>query len=138
MAHAWDGGWAPRVAVATESIAELPDERPAEQAATLGVAGLTAIRLLRVSGPLAGRRVLVTGASGKVGHLLVELAAAQGARITALSSSAERGARLLELGAEAVQVRLEDVEGELDLAFESVGGALLAGRDWDGWPRAAR
>src|SRR5690348_4075553 len=120
VAHAWDGGWAPRVAVATESLAELPANVSAEQAATLGVAGLTAIRLLRVSGSLAGRRVLVTGASGKVGHLLVELAAAQGARITALSASPERGARLLELGAEEVLTRLEDAAGDFDLAFESV------------------
>ena len=68
----------------------------------------------------------MTGASGKVGHLLVELAAAHGARITALSASPERGARLLELGAEEVQARLEDVQDDFDLAFESVGGELLA------------
>jgi len=125
VAHAWDGGWAPRVAVATESLAELPANVSAEQAATLGVAGMTAIRLLRVSGSLAGRRVLVTGASGKVGHFVVELAAAQGARITALSASSERGARLLELGAEEVLTGLEDAAGDFDLAFESVGGELL-------------
>jgi NADPH:quinone reductase-like Zn-dependent oxidoreductase len=125
VAHAWDGGWAPRVAVATGSIAALPGAVSAEQAATLGVAGLTAIRLLRVAGSLAGRRVLVTGASGKVGHFLVELAAAQGARITALSASPERGARLLELGAEEVRTRLEEATGDFDLAFESVGGELL-------------
>jgi NADPH2:quinone reductase len=126
VGHAWDGGWAARVAVATESLAELPDAVSTAEAATLGVAGLTAIRLLRVSGSLAGRRVLVTGASGKLGHLLVELAAAQGARITALAASPQRGARLRELGAEAVHEHLEDADGAFDLAFESVGGALLS------------
>src|SRR4051795_5844920 len=42
------------------------------------------LRLLRAAGSLPGRDVLITGASGGVGHLLVELAAAQGARITAI------------------------------------------------------
>src|SRR5690242_7014888 len=126
VGHAWDGGWAPRVAVATDALAELPDSVSAEAAATLPVAGLTAVRLLRVAGSQAGRRVLVTGASGAVGHFLVELLAAQGAHVTALSASAERGARLLELGAEQVLPRVEDAGDGFDLAFESVGGDVLA------------
>jgi NADPH:quinone reductase-like Zn-dependent oxidoreductase len=125
VGHAWDGGWAPRVPVATGSLAVLPDEVSAVTAATLPLAGLTAIRLLRAAGPLASRRVLITGASGGVGHSVVELAAAQGARVTAVSGSAERGQRLHALGAAEVVHRVEDAGGPFDIALESVGGQSL-------------
>jgi len=121
VGHAWDGGWAPLVPVATDALVELPESVSTVAAATLPLAGLTVLRLLRVSGSLAGRQVLVTGASGGVGHLLVELAAAQGARITAVSS---RGERLTALGADVVR-RVEDATGPFDVAFESVGGPSL-------------
>src|ERR1039457_3798801 len=41
-------------------------------------AGLTPLRLLRAAGPVTGRRIQLTGASGGVGHSLTELAAAAG------------------------------------------------------------
>jgi NADPH:quinone reductase-like Zn-dependent oxidoreductase len=126
VAHAPQDGWAAQVAVASDRLAELPDAVSAEQAATLGVAGLTALRLLREAGALGGRRVLLTGASGGVGHFVVELAAAQGALVTAVSASPERGARLLELGAAEVVARVEDAAGPFDVVLESVGGPSLA------------
>jgi NADPH:quinone reductase-like Zn-dependent oxidoreductase len=121
VGHAWDGGWASLVPVATDALVELPDEVSPVTAATLPLAGLTVLRLLRASGSVAGRRVLVTGASGGVGHLLVELAAAQGAQITAVSS---RGERLAALGAHVVS-SVENASGPFDVAFESVGGRSL-------------
>ena len=51
------------------------------QAATLPVAGLTALHALRQGGLLLGRKVLVDGATGGVGHLAVQLAAAAGAEV---------------------------------------------------------
>ena len=51
------------------------------QAATLPVAGLTALHALRQGGLLLGRKVLVDGASGGVGHLACQLAAAAGALV---------------------------------------------------------
>jgi NADPH:quinone reductase-like Zn-dependent oxidoreductase len=122
VAHVPAGGWAPRVAAPTDAIAALPDDVAAPVASTLGVAGLTALRLLRFSGPLVGQRVLLTGASGGVGHFLVELAAAQGALTTAVSASAERGERLLALGAAEVVTDVEAADGPFELVFESVGG----------------
>jgi NADPH:quinone reductase-like Zn-dependent oxidoreductase len=126
VAHAPEDGWAARAAVATDRIAALPDAVGIEQAATLGVAPLTALRLLRAAPNLGGRRVLLTGAAGGVGHFVVELAAAQGAAVTAVAASPERGARLLELGAADVVTRVEDAEAGFDLVLESVGGASLA------------
>jgi NADPH:quinone reductase-like Zn-dependent oxidoreductase len=74
---------------------------------------------------VAGHRVLLTGASGGVGHFVVELAAAQGALVTAVSSSPERGERLLALGAAEVVADVEAAEGPFELVLESAGGASL-------------
>jgi NADPH:quinone reductase-like Zn-dependent oxidoreductase len=74
---------------------------------------------------VAGRRILITGASGGVGHYFVELAAAAGLEITAVSSSAERGARLLELGAARVVPSIDAADGPFDVVLESTGGANL-------------
>jgi NADPH:quinone reductase-like Zn-dependent oxidoreductase len=70
---------------------------------------------------MASRRVLLTGASGGVGHYFVELAAAQGAELTAVSASAGRAGRLLALGAARVVADVEEAEGPFDLALDSVG-----------------
>jgi NADPH2:quinone reductase len=125
VAHVPAGGWAPLVAAPTDALAMLPDDVAVTEAATLGVAGLTALRLLRRAGIVAGKRVLLTGASGGVGHFVVELAAAQGALVTAVSSSAQRGERLLALGAAEVVTDVELAEGPFEVVFESVGGASL-------------
>ena len=125
VAHPPAAGWAERVAVPTAAIAVLPDTVDVLTAAALPLAGLTAMRLLDRSGPVLGRRVLVTGASGGVGHYLVELAAAAGAEITAVSASTSRGARLLGLGAAEVITDVADASGPFDVIMESVGGASL-------------
>src|SRR5579864_7442648 len=63
------GAWAQVVAVPTNILAELPDSVSFAQAATLPIAGLTALRALEKGGSLVERLVLVNGASGGVGHL---------------------------------------------------------------------
>jgi NADPH:quinone reductase len=125
VAHVPAGGWAPLVAAPTDALAMLPDAVAAPDAATLGVAGLTALRLLRTAGSVAGRRLLLTGASGGVGHFVVELATAQGALVTAVSSSPERGERLLALGAGEVVADVEAAQGPFEVVLESVGGRSL-------------
>jgi NADPH2:quinone reductase len=125
VAHVDGGGWAQRVAVATGRTAVLPDEVSSDVAAALPLPGMTALRLLRAAGGTAGRRLLLTGASGGVGHYLVELAAAAGAQVTAVTSTAARGERLLELGADTVVTSVEDADGPFDVAMESVGGEVF-------------
>src|SRR5215218_3155293 len=78
------GAWAELVAVPTNSLAELPENVPFGQAATLPVAGLTALYALEKGGGLLGRNILVTGASGGAGHFGVQLARLSGARVVAL------------------------------------------------------
>ncbi|MFI7700100.1 zinc-binding dehydrogenase [Nonomuraea sp. NPDC049480] len=126
VGHPPMGGWAEYVAVPTHSLAVLPDEISAVQAAALPLAGITALRLLRTAGALAGRRVLVTGASGGVGHYLTEMAAAAGAEVSAVTATVERGARLRELGAAAIVHDVADTGGPFDVVLESTGGSVLA------------
>ena len=118
------GGWAQRVAVPVERLAPLPDAVSAERAAGFGVAGLTALRALRRGGGLLGARVLITGASGGVGSFAVQLAAAGGAEVTALTGS-RRSIDLQALGAHQVVTSLDDADGDFDLVLESIGGATL-------------
>jgi NADPH2:quinone reductase len=125
VAHPPAGGWAEYAAVETSSIAELPAEISAVTAAALPLAGLTALRMLRVAGDVTGRRILLTGASGGVGHYVAELAANAGAEVTAVSAAPDRGSRLTELGASAVLSRVTDATGTFDLVLESVGGDVF-------------
>jgi NADPH:quinone reductase len=118
-------GWAQRVAVASHRMAVLPDNVGFAQAATLPVAGLTALRTLRHGAPLLGRRVLITGAAGGVGTLAVQLAARSGARVTAVVGRAERGVGLRELGARDVIEGIDQAQGRFGLILESAGGASL-------------
>jgi NADPH:quinone reductase-like Zn-dependent oxidoreductase len=125
VGHPQQAGWAQLAAVPTHALAILPDEVDVVRAAALPLAGLTALRLLRASGAVAGLRVLLTGASGGVGHYMTELASAAGASVTAVSASSQRAERLLALGAADVVQTLDDARGPYDVAFESVGGSSL-------------
>jgi NADPH:quinone reductase len=118
------GGWAQRVAVPIDRLAPLPDTVEAERAAGFGVAGLTALRALRRGDGLLGARVLITGASGGVGTFAVQLAAAGGAEVTALTGS-HRSVEFGALGAHRVVTSLDDADGDFDLVLESVGGQVL-------------
>jgi NADPH:quinone reductase-like Zn-dependent oxidoreductase len=103
----------------------LPDNVGFSAAATLGVAGMTALRALRVGGSLLNARVLVTGASGGVGRFAVQLAALGGAVVTGVVGSPERGRGLPELGAAHVVLESEPLEGPFGLVLEGVGGPSL-------------
>src|ERR1051325_1799399 len=85
-----DGAWAERVAVQTGWMAELPESVTFAQAATLPVAGLTALYALEQGGLLLGKRVLVTGATGGVGDFAVQLARIAGAHAPASGRRADR------------------------------------------------
>lgn len=120
------GAWAEQVCVPAGHLAALPTDLHDERAAALPVAGLTALRMLRLAGELAGRRVLVTGAAGGVGRFAVQLAAAAGAEVTATVGNTSRAHGLIALGATRVVVYPPAVRGDFDLVLESAGGESLA------------
>ena len=125
VALAGSGAWAELAAVPANMLAELREDVSDAQAATLPVAGLTALRALDIIGPTTDQRVLVTGASGGVGRFAVQLAKLAGAHVTAVSASPERAQGLRELGADAVIHELEPAGEEFDGIVEAVGGATL-------------
>ena len=120
------GAWAEKAAVPTQTLAALPDAVSDAQAATLPVAGLTALYALEIGGPLIGRRVLVTAASGGVGRFAVQLAKRGGAHVTAVSASAERAEGLAELGADEIVHELTGEGDRFDVIVEGVGGTSLS------------
>jgi NADPH:quinone reductase-like Zn-dependent oxidoreductase len=120
-----EAGWAERVAVPTDRLAVLPDGVSFTSAATLPVAGTTALRTLRHGGDLAGQQVLITGASGAVGRFQVQIAREQGASVTAIAAT-RHAEDLRRLGAGQVVESIELAEGAFSLITESVGGQSLA------------
>jgi NADPH:quinone reductase-like Zn-dependent oxidoreductase len=95
------------------------------EAAALPVAGQTALQALRDKGELVtGEKVLINGASGGVGHFAVQIAAALGARVTAVASGRNQGF-LRQLGAqETIDYEAEDFAGrdeEWDVILDAAG-----------------
>jgi NADPH:quinone reductase-like Zn-dependent oxidoreductase len=126
LTYAGDGAWAERRAVSVSELAVVPDGVDLAVASTLPVAGVTALRALKRSGSVEGKRVLITGASGGVGRYAIQLATILGAHVVAL---ARRGEGLSELGAKEVVSDLDNVE-PVDVILENVGGPTLV-RAWE-------
>lgn len=122
------GAWAELVAVPTVALAEIPENVSFTDAATLPVAGLTALYALERGGNLLGRTVLVTGASGGAGDFALRLGRLSGGRVVALVRRAEHEPIAREAGAHEVAVG-EPAEaarfGPYDLILDSVGGPVL-------------
>jgi NADPH:quinone reductase-like Zn-dependent oxidoreductase len=110
-------------------VAELPAEVTFAQAATLPVAGLTALLGLEKGGSLLQKRVLVTGASGGVGHFGVQVARQMGAIVVGHTRSAEREPFVRDAGAHYVATG--DHAGNAanfdpyDLVLDGVAGQTL-------------
>jgi NADPH:quinone reductase-like Zn-dependent oxidoreductase len=82
------GSFAEYATSVVRRLAPKPRNLTFEQAATLGIAGLTALQGLRDKPQLRpGQSVLVNGAGGGVGTFAVQIAKALGAQVTAVSST---------------------------------------------------
>ena len=85
------GAFAEEVVVAAQALARIPDGVDDRTAAAFGVAHRTAYHALRSAARMrSGDAVIVLGAGGGVGLAAVQLAAALGADVTAVASSAEK------------------------------------------------
>jgi NADPH:quinone reductase-like Zn-dependent oxidoreductase len=70
------------------AIAHKPDNISFEQAASVGIAGITALQALRDRGQVqTGQKVLINGASGGVGTFAVQIAKALGAEVSGVCST---------------------------------------------------
>jgi NADPH:quinone reductase-like Zn-dependent oxidoreductase len=127
------GGWASAVLLTAADLVEVPDGVSADEAETLIVNGLTAYQMLHRSAKVrAGQTVLVLGASGGVGTVLVQLARHAGARVIGTASPRHHEA-LRALGVEPVDYRDPDLAarvrelapGGVDAVFDHLGGASV-------------
>ncbi|MBP2478706.1 NADPH:quinone reductase-like Zn-dependent oxidoreductase [Crossiella equi] len=122
----WQEGWAELRAVDTTMLGTLPEGADPGAASTLPVAGLTALRALHGVGPLLGRRVLVTGATGGVGRYAVQLARLGGAHVIATTGDPSRHAETLHaLGAHEVLSSPADLTAPVNAVLDQVGGPAL-------------
>ena len=125
------GGSYAELALAREAaLAPKPAALSFEEAAAFPMAALTALQALRDKGELApGEKVLVNGASGGVGHFAVQIAAAVGARVTAVTSAGNLEF-VRSLGAhEVIDYEEEDFAGRdeaWDVIFDAVGNRTYA------------
>jgi NADPH:quinone reductase-like Zn-dependent oxidoreductase len=124
-----DGGTFAEYTVAPEKhLAPMPSDLDYTEAAVVPLAGGTALQATQLARVSAGRRVLVIGASGGVGGFAVQLAAAAGARVTAVCS-ARNAEQARRLGAtEVVDYEVGDVTTgttRFDVILDFVGDRPL-------------
>ena len=121
--------WAETIAAPSNAVAELPDDVSFEIASTLPVAGLTSLHSLYKGGFLAGKSVLVTGATGGTGDFTIQLAKLGGVTVVALVRSQNRVETVKQFGADHIIVGDDLAEakrlGPYPLIVDSVGGALF-------------
>lgn len=123
-----NGTLAEFVAVEARNLAPLSDGVDPVEAAALPISGLTAWQGLFIHGHLeAGQTVLVHGAAGGVGSLVVQLAHEAGARVIGTGRTTHRQT-VLDLGADGFidleRDQLRDA-GQVDLVFDVMGGEIL-------------
>jgi NADPH:quinone reductase-like Zn-dependent oxidoreductase len=124
-----DGAAAAFVAVEARNLAQKPISVAHHESASLPLAGLTAWQALFVHGHLRKEQtVVITGASGGVGTLAVQLARDAGARVIAVTHDWARPL-LGDLGAhefiDAQDPKASEVH-DADLVVDLVGGDLAA------------
>ncbi|MFF7286649.1 medium chain dehydrogenase/reductase family protein [Streptomyces griseorubiginosus] len=125
------GGWASHVVVEAADVVPVPDGIGAAEAETLVVNGITAWQMLhRKARVKAGQTVVVHGANGGVGSVLVQLARAAGAHVIGTASERHHDA-LRARGVVPVDYRAADLpariralapQGGVHAVFDHVGG----------------
>ncbi|ANN15404.1 NADPH:quinone reductase [Amycolatopsis orientalis] len=122
------GGYAQRVAVAAESVFEVPDGLALDAAVAILADGRTATALVTAARIQPGERVLVEAAAGGVGGLVVQLAKAAGAEVVGAAGGPAKVEHVRERGADlAIDYREPDwaaKAGEVDVVFDGVGGEV--------------
>jgi acrylyl-CoA reductase (NADPH) len=137
LSETHDGGYAEYARVPGDWVIPMPAGLDARRAMGLGTAGFTAalaIHLMERNGQSpAGGPIVVTGATGGVGSIAIDMLAGSGYEVIAISGKAHAADYLISLGASRVLARDEISFGTKPLeaaqfagAIDNVGGKLLA------------
>jgi NADPH2:quinone reductase len=113
----WNGQWQRPMGTAAEYIvlpAEqavfLPDSIDFAAAACLGIPAMTAFQAVRLLGNIAGKTVLVIGASSSVGHYVTQLAVNSGAKVFGTVGSRDKAKHAIAAGiATTINYKTESV-----------------------------
>jgi NADPH2:quinone reductase len=128
------GAYTEEIVAEARFVARRPRSLSVDEAAAVPLAGATALQLLDRLDPRPGEWLLVHGAAGGVGHLLVQMARARGVRIAAPASAA-RHALLGRLGVEvlvdrhrpdAIRAARDGAGCDFAAVADLVGGERLA------------
>ena len=132
------GGFSEYIRVPSDWVVKLPETISLKYAMAIGTAGLTAalcIDLLSKNSKIEKRHAVVTGSTGGVGSIAIQLLSKLGAEITAVTGKNESEDFLSSLGASTIMSRKELFDqfrqplskGLYDLAIDVVGGEILSG-----------
>jgi len=116
----YDGGYAEYMVAPAETLAAIPDDLAAEDAAPLMCAGITTYNALRHSGAMPGDLVAIQ-AIGGLGHLAVQFANKFGYRTVAIGRGGSGKDLALELGA---QTYIASDESNTAEELQKMGGAM--------------
>ncbi|SFT68340.1 NADPH:quinone reductase [Pseudovibrio denitrificans] len=124
-----DGGFAEYVSVDHHHVYPIQSALSDQELASFPCSYSTAENMLTRANVQSGEQLLITGASGGVGSAAVQLAKARGANVVAVSS-ASKAPLLLELGADRVLDRKDDLTDSLGTNSIDVVIDLVAGEQW--------
>jgi acrylyl-CoA reductase (NADPH) len=128
LSETHDGGYAQFARVPGDWVIPIPQGLDAATAMAIGTAGFTAalaIHRMEQNGQQpAGGPIAVTGASGGVGSIAIDMLAARGYRVVAVSGKADATAYLEALGASEVLTRANLDYGSRPLEAARFGGAI--------------
>jgi NADPH:quinone reductase-like Zn-dependent oxidoreductase len=125
------GALAEYVCASERALIAKPPSVSFEQAASVPLAGQTALQGLRAANVQAGQKVLINGATGGVGTFAVQIAKSLGAEVTAVCST--RNVELVRsIGADhVIDYTKEDFtkgEQRYDVIFDNVGNHSFGAR----------
>jgi NADPH2:quinone reductase len=133
-----DGGYAEYARVKAESVVPLPDGIDAAQAMQLGTAGYTAalaIHRMEQNGQLPENGpIVVTGATGGVGSIALDMLAVRGYEAVAVTGKEDQADYLKDIGASRVLLREKIDFGKRPMEKASWAGAIdNLGGDYLAW-----
>jgi len=150
LSESFDGGYSEYARVKADSVIPMPPGLDAFHAMALGTAGFTAAlaihRMERNGQEPARGPIVVTGATGGVGSIAIDMLAGRGYQVIAVTGKAASSDYLRSLGASKIELRGDFQLGSRALeparyagAIDSVGGEILAGltRQVDFWGNIA-
>jgi NADPH:quinone reductase-like Zn-dependent oxidoreductase len=135
-----NGAYAEYAVAAVANVVRKPANMTYAQAAGLGIATVTGVRVVDDTEVAKGQRVLITGVAGGVGSAAAQAAKARGAYVIG-TASARHNAYLRSIGVDQVidytTVDFETQVGRVDAAIDTVGGETAI-RAMSTLPRGAR